>query len=299
MSKCMSVVFGKPQLLPKSRDGLDYLFPFTVVDYELLGKPEELSKTTHHTIHVGISGSLIADWNYSDDELVKVLFEFGKRHISEKIKDRILTERESIELNSTNTQTEQPFIPSRIKNSIGANVLINLPDKANLSITNEITLAAKIIDTRDNINALFKNSHKDNLLQLHQERNLLELFRSTSSQEEFVYRLTSLANLATSLNNDVLRKITDIQDTKIKSIGLLEEYLKKEQFEDSDRAILVLRQINKLRQCYPVHGDQVQGVIEAYKFFNIEYPVTDFSDAWKVLLLNYFEALNLILIGLR
>lgn len=63
-----------------------------------------------------------------------------------------------------------------------------------------------------------------------------------------------------------------------RSISLLDSYLK--QFNNYDEVVIhTLRNINRLRQMYPFHGDNVAGVQEAHRYFGINYPVIDPANA--------------------
>lgn len=159
-------------------------------------------------------------------------------------------------------------------------------------------MASSIIDARDNINAIFNLRNKDKLIVLVEERDLLQLFRDAQTMEEFFYRLCALANAATHMNTKCLRRLTQIEDTKVKSIQLLESYLDKIGIAGS-KIIKTLRNINKLRQSYPVHGDRTKGVLEAHEYFTIEYPIADYSVTWKKLLKRYLEALQKLLKELK
>ena len=96
------------------------------------------------------------------------------------------------------------------------------------------------------------------------------------------------------MNLQCLRRLTQIEDPQVKTVKLLEEYLNKNKILHS-QVIETLRNINKLRQSYPVHGDRVEGVLKAHKYFEIEYPITDYSDAWKKVLNSYLNALQQLL----
>jgi hypothetical protein len=296
------ITFLQPIILESTRDGVDIVFPFTLIDKEYIGTPEEENKYSKQHIKVGISGTLIACWGldrYSDEDfasLVKLLFEFGKRHIMEKIQDSTLSEKEEIDLTTANAPVERPFNPKKTHNPEGAYYDIEMPDKNITQAIHESQFAAAIIDARDNINAIFKDRHKERLLLLTEERCLLELFRPASSQEEFSYRLASLAGLATNINISLLRQITGITDEYSKSLSLLEEFLRSiKNNGDVDSCIEILRKINRIRQSYPVHTDQANGVLDAHRFFDLSYPVKDFEDAWIKVQEKYKKALEIIL----
>ncbi|HZK70555.1 MAG TPA: hypothetical protein VFD03_03415 [Clostridia bacterium] len=279
---------------PTTRDGIDYDFTFSIVDYDIIGKPEEKNKTISHIIRVGISGTLNACWGLSEDNLIKVLFEFAKRNLQNKLKEGTLGEHEELVFTTANIDSSKPpFDPDRIDYP-GKGIHVIMPAIQIEKNLPQLELASRIIDLRDNINAIFKERHKKSLLILPQERGLVELMKNADSQEEFMYRLSALATLSSSLNLEALRNITGINDKTQKSIALLEAYLSKQNGDCSD-ITNILKNINRLRQGYPTHGDQVDGVIKSFKFFNIEYPISDYDFAWKTLVLNYLHVLELLL----
>jgi hypothetical protein len=273
------------------RDVTQYAFEFTVVDSSLVGQPEERSETLHGKLFVGITIELNINWHLKDEELLKVLFEYGKRHIIQKIKDGTLSKREELLLTTSNSPENCPFDTSRIPHPNGAKFEIEVSEEKIMENPEFQQLASLIIDTRDNINAIFHQKHKENLILLKEERDLLQFFRNATSQEEFFFRVCALRNAATNLNIKILREITRINDSQISSISLLENYLK--QYDNYDDIIIkTLRNINRFRQSYPIHGDTVEGVLEAHQYFGLDYPVKDFSTAWKTLLLNYLDSLQ-------
>ena len=157
-------------------------------------------------------------------------------------------------------------------------------------------LAAYIIDTRDNINTLFHKLHNAKLFILDQERDLLQLFRNAQSPEEFIFRVTSLRNIITNINDKILVELVNNNLTDNKSINLFESYLKIEFSNEYEESIIkIFRHINRLRMSYPIHSDQVDGIIEALKYFGLVYPIDDFSNAWKIILKQYKKSLEILL----
>ncbi len=157
-----------------------------------------------------------------------------------------------------------------------------------------IQIASTIIDCRDFINAIIKERHTKKLFLYSEERDLFQLLRPASTIEKLSYRISALKSFATNMNEDLLRGLTGILDSKTRSISLLDSYLK--QFNNYDEVIInTFRNINRLRQMYPVHGDNVAGVLEAHRYFGINYPVIDPSNAWKQILGFYRDALQRIL----
>ncbi|MHC1574408.1 MAG: hypothetical protein ACXQTY_01185 [Candidatus Methanogasteraceae archaeon] len=134
MSYEKEVRFGKPEPLPKNRDAVEYQFPFTVVDSSLIGSPEEESETKQHSIKVCITGVLVACWRsralLSRPDLVKVLFEYGKRHIAEKLEGGTLSDKEELYLSTSNYPDECPFDPSMISDPSQASINVTIPEKS-------------------------------------------------------------------------------------------------------------------------------------------------------------------------
>ena len=125
MSYEKKVRFGKPYLLPKTRDVVEYQFPFTVI-----GAPEEESETKQHSVKVVITGVLDACWGLSRPDLVKVLFEYGKRHIAEKLEGGTLSDKEELYLSTSNYPDECPFDPSMISDPSQASINVTIPEKS-------------------------------------------------------------------------------------------------------------------------------------------------------------------------
>lgn len=289
-----TLVFQQPSMLQTGRDAIEYLFPYTLVDSSLVGAPEEKSRTSHFRIMVGASRTLHSCWELQEDQFERVLFEYGKRHVIEKIRDRTLSDKEELLLHTGNTEIPCPFDPSRIPSPVGATLEVEVGESKLLEDPSLLQLATLIIDARDNINALFNAKHKEKLIMLREERDLLNFFREASSHEELAYRVCSLTNAAIGMNVEALRKITGKSDPNTGSIDLLAEYLSQNGF--SDKTIIeILRAVNKLRQAYPVHGDRAKGVLKAHEFFGLTYPCTDFRRAWRTFLSSYLDVLQRLL----
>jgi len=64
-------------------DGRTFGFHVTYVPMEYIGTPEEHGKTLEHRIAVPIAGTTVAIWKLSENDLVKLLFEFARK-ISER-----------------------------------------------------------------------------------------------------------------------------------------------------------------------------------------------------------------------
>jgi hypothetical protein len=291
--------FTGDRWLTKTRDGLDYELSYSIVDTDLVGKPEEESQTRHGTIRVGISGTLSSCWDIDQEELRKVLFEYGQRRIVDKVLESTLGGREELELTTANTPTKCPFDPARIKVLFDSAMEFPLQPEPNIATGHFPETAADIIDLRDNINALFGERFKGRLLDLPQERFLLELFLTCTRREDLAFRIAALGALALSIRSSDLCKILGGQENS-KPLNLLGAFL-REKFGETEASEIMepLKRLNHLRRMYPVHSDRADGVMKAFEYFGIVYPVRDFSVAWKTLVESYRATLRRLLHLLR
>ncbi len=292
-----TIVFKEPKHIfsDNALDATEYSFPYTMVDTALVGSPEERSETKCNRIKVSISGTLETMWFGRDENLdiTKVLFEYGKRHIIQKLKDGTLLEKEELWLTTATHPKSCPFNSDRIPDPNGNKIEVELGDEKLMQNMTLLQLATSIIEIRDNINSVIKERRGDKLFLLREERDLLQFFRDATSTEDWSYRVNALRNAIVNLNESLLRKLTGNNDPQIGTIVLLENFLKT--YDNYDEIpIRVFKQINRLRQGYPIHGDTVDGVQEAYRFFGFNYPIINYSESWRQLLLSYLDALQRI-----
>jgi hypothetical protein len=293
MSKRLT--FIEAHELPRTRDGSDYIYRFTLADISLIGQPEENHSTTQHRIKVGISGTMEAIWMARQENVnfLKVCYEYGKRELIQKSKDGSIQDYQELEITSVNYPNKCPFQSDRIQFEIGSSVDFEVAERIIEDIS-LLQIASTIIDSRDFINAIIKERHNKKLFLFSEERDLLQLLRPANTIEEFSYRISALKSFATNLDETLLRELTGITDTNIRSISLLQSYLR--QFANYDDDIInTFRGINRLRQMYPIHGDNVDGVQEAHRYFEIDYPIINSAEAWKSILVFYRDALQRIL----
>jgi hypothetical protein len=107
-------------------DAVVYLFPFTLIDSELIGFPEEERATTEHRLIVAASRTRLASWHLPMDDLIKVLFEIGRRKILFKIRAEAIAREERFTVNTATHPAECPFDPSRIPAPEGASFAVEL-----------------------------------------------------------------------------------------------------------------------------------------------------------------------------
>ena len=169
-----TIFFEPTRRVISGRDVTEYVFPFRLVDTELIGSSDEISRSSHHNIAVVVSGLLASLWGFTDYQQHRVMFEYGKRHIIQKVRDGTLRESEELDLHTGNVELPCPFGPERIENPLNAEVKIESTDKKIMEDSTLLQIASAIIDARDNINAIFNFRHKDKLIILTEERDLLQ-----------------------------------------------------------------------------------------------------------------------------
>ena len=123
--KELTLTFGKPEnITPPGDDAVIYRFPFSAIESELIGSPEETRVTTSYRVVVKITRSRLAAWPLSDSELQKELFEIGLRAIVEKAKQGTLSPEEQVVVNTSTHSSTLPFDPSRIVEPDGAIIVV-------------------------------------------------------------------------------------------------------------------------------------------------------------------------------
>lgn len=281
--------------LPRQRDAIECVFDFSIIDSSLIGMPEEKTSTEYVTIQTSITGTLHAMWSNQDPSLdiMKVLFEFSKRHISEKIKEGTILRKEALWLSTTSQPQSPPFESSKIQMRNGDSFDVEILGVPIMENSSYMQLATNIIETRDYINGVAKEKLGGRVLSLLSERDLLQLFREAKTEEEFVYRMSALKNIAINMNEELLKNSIPTDKTVTGSINLFENYLKQSSDYD-ETPIKVLRSINRLRQAYPIHTDAADGVQDAHRFFVLPYPIKNYDQAWRTILVSYSDALKRI-----
>jgi hypothetical protein len=126
-----TITFGEIQniTVPGSQN-VTISISFAVVDSSLLGQPEQDSSSKHHRLIVSISDVRQHTWSFGVKDLVKVLFEYGKRHIANLIKTGSLPHENTITMPMITSAThpdECPLDPLRISD----------PDKAGFEVEME------------------------------------------------------------------------------------------------------------------------------------------------------------------
>jgi hypothetical protein len=288
--------FEQARHVPNStgRAVAQFVFFYTITD--------ENGQSSRYRMLVTISDVLCLNWGYpfwssnpSEDfpGLIKILSQYVKDRVIEKLKEGTLSESEELLMMSTSYPEKPDYDPENVVDPIDAEYVIQLGNKSIGQEIKDNKLAAAIIETRDAINAIFDAKNNAKLLKLDEERNLLDFFKHASTEEEFVHRMASLAQVSRNLNLVKLRELTGTQDNEIRSVQLLKIFL--EQNGKSNPLVTeTLLNIGRIRQGYPIHSD-ISKVIEGLRHFSLDYPVADYNLAWEVILNRYADALKALL----
>jgi hypothetical protein len=101
-------------------DSRSFLFAFLMLDAGLVGAPEQAQQTTEHRLIVTVANNRLPAWHLTEPELVKVLFEIGRRAVVEKVKAGSLAREERVMVHTASHPKICPFDPSRIPEPDGA-----------------------------------------------------------------------------------------------------------------------------------------------------------------------------------
>lgn len=235
--------------------------------------------------------------NINEEKLIKVAFPFAVKWISERVTDGTLKEFEEKIISTEDQINPYPFDIQKIDKIVGYEIIFTA-DQIDIGTRIQTNMIAdSIIELRDNINALIYSKHRDNLLKLNQERNILNLFRKIDNREQFTYAISTLGNLANDLNTNLLKKLTGNTDENAKSFFLLDQFLKTIDNEEN-QSVEIFRTINRIRQGFPIHTDKA-GIIENLRKFKINYPIIEHDETWQVLLEKYKIGLSELLFKIK
>ena len=119
--KSTRITFGTPTDVTNSGDdSRSFLFPFACVDLDLVGSPEETRFTSEHRLIVTVANDRLPAWNYSDADLLKVLFEIGHRTVAANVKAGTLQREVRVRVHCGTHSRERPYDPARIIEPGGA-----------------------------------------------------------------------------------------------------------------------------------------------------------------------------------
>lgn len=271
-------------ITPPGLDGCKYRLKYEIGEGDAISFQSEIPGS----IEIEVSRTLQTVWGVTDNELQTIS---GSLAVDNILQDPY-GEHTSITLN---TFTAHRTPPKRPQFEIGELVAVTEQKMIKEVEMTQITfLADDISEIRDQINAISKYVISERILELPQERAIIEMYKPVQTKEEFSNRLASLAGLITAINAIAIKNHLGIPgNDKRGSILLVEALLTNFSSTDDAKSVCdVLKQINYLRQGYPVHGDNVDRVLPAHDFFGITYPIPDYGSAWEIIIRRYFEAMQ-------
>lgn len=123
--------FNRPQnVTPPKFDGKVFTFPYSTIEKQYIDTPRQSSQIVHGRISVEISGSVAEPWGLSGVDLVKVLFQFAKEHLTSLLENssNVAGDRKVV-INSYTNPGKCPFDVNLIEEPEGAvlSISVNRP----------------------------------------------------------------------------------------------------------------------------------------------------------------------------
>lgn len=270
-------------------DGHRYQLSFEVGQMKSGSFRPEAKQTTTITT----SGTLQSVWGLTDAQVAETSATAATSILLSTASEGTLDKLQPIQLN-TYTAPEHP--PTQPQVLPGVVFSIPEPEKPRPRRPSFSFLSDDIAEIRDQINAISGDLLGDRLLELPQERAILDVYKPAETPEEFRSRVQSLAGICTAMNKTIMGNYLKKESTRdIGSILLLEELLCTFASPDKVTEICnVLKNVNELRKGYPAHGDNTEKFLSAHDFFGISYPITNHESSWERILGAYFRAMKLL-----
>lgn len=155
-------------------------------------------------------------------------------------------------------------------------------------------LADRLVDELDFINLVFKDRHRNRVINISQARSVADLAGPCENEEAFTHKLAVLGDLMSQFDltwafpEGVPR---DERGQPLKPIAQLEMFLKEKYPFVVTQVIKPLRRINRIRNTYPVHSATAD-VLALFESLGISYPILNWDIAWNKVLHNYLRALR-------
>lgn len=299
-NKDLQLILSNSQRLPSSANYHEAFYCFRITDKEYIGTTYDDQKSRNVSVKVRISTELIADWELNEEDIYKVLFQKAIDFITENIEDDSLKQSNEIVMLTTNSPDVCPYIIEKIPKGRDFQKDIHIEGEPIFNNSHEVEVGSQIVTTRDEINAIFKQKYKTKLLALLNERDLIQLFKPATETDLFRIRLFGLSNLISEIvyqpllvhiGSSKLNEEEKKQSITVFRVFLEHNYPKE---KDVDEIVNVFRNIKKLRNGYPAHKDSKE-LLDAHKYFNLEYPIRNSNEAWNSLLSYYSTALDKLL----
>jgi hypothetical protein len=124
---CYVLVFDRPiDVSNPGQDGDTWRFPLSIVESDYVGQPDEGAHTRSIHLDVAASRSRTATWDLSGNELMRVLFEIGRRELIDRLGSGSPKDVERVVVSTRTHTSTPPFDPSRIDDPAGASYTIEV-----------------------------------------------------------------------------------------------------------------------------------------------------------------------------
>lgn len=246
---------------------------------------------TSQTTTITTSGTLQAVWGLTDTQVAETSATAATSILLSIASEGNLNNLKPINLN---TYSAPEYPPTQPLVQPGVVLPIPEPEAPQTKKPSFSFLSDDIAEIRDQINAISRDLLGDRLLELPQERAILDVYKPAETPEEFRSRVQSLAGICTAINKSIVGEYLKKESTKdIGSILLLEEMLTTFTSQEKVSEICdTLKNINELRKGYPAHGDNTDKFLSAHDYFGINYPIMNFESSWERVLGAYFRAMK-------
>ena len=241
------LIFEKPTIAPQLINGIMIDFPFKIIQD---GKNYERDIQTDHVFRLGLSTFLLIGWGLNiheiaESSIVKMAYPFVESIIIDKTNDGTIKEYDEKILTRELNTIPYPYDIDKVGEIEGKTIDF----EESLSTIGEVIetnrLADEIVQLRDNINTLFNDKYKENLLFLNEERGILNFFRIVHTEEDFTHRLASLGELIKNINSKKLKSLLKKFEKDDGSVSLLEKFILQLGIKDFE-LIRILRNINRI-----------------------------------------------------
>ena len=144
----------------------------------------------------------------------------------------------------------------------------------------------------DYFRLVYRDRYGASVLTVPQARSISEFFGSCDSEADFIRRVTALADLLAHLAP--FDQLTADQRTdggsRVGSLVALKRLMERD-YPAGVPFVESLRSIPNARRVFPIHS-RTDDVVAAMRPFGIDYPATDWHDAWRRVLTVFWSSLG-------
>jgi len=174
-------------------------------------------------------------------------------------------------------------------------ITISSPQKPTPIVGNLII--REIREKIDNVNLFINKKYGFNLFSIVEQKIWNILDTPCNNEDSFNSHILALKNIFDWINKKELReKIKSKIDKEEGNIKHLQKFL-EEQYPQSSKTIERIKNtftnINKISQKFPRHKTPEE-VIDALKFFSIQYPIKNWEEAWNKIIKEFYSSLILL-----